>query len=344
MIIHRILEAISKNIKDNDKKNEILQSIKELLKKKCNTNDVFFDIFKFVGNDIKKLYSSIGPYLTIAFSDNICCSLIWKVDKYIDKDGKPILVPCRCSKNRIDNTSLYCRSHNNPKSIAFCKLCSKSLEQSIFHEKNWEHFGNIFQFHLNPCFDERNIENCYRQNYSKTVDELKCISYADFFIEQNKNKWIINKHNDEQNNEIPNVHFKSMQKLEKDIILPKKKTKNKIEEFNQLKLPIDKNMYTFINLDDDLRSILWCLLLNYIFNKNLKVEKSISTITIFDKENSSLYTNDKFIYNSNFKIEGILLNKDIAVFKDDIKNYVNSLDISKIDPKLIKVFIKEVLQ
>jgi hypothetical protein len=32
------------------------------------------------------------------------------------------------------------------------------------------------------------------------------------------------------------------------------------------------------------------------------------------------------------------------VFKDDIKNYVNSLDISKIDPKLIKVFIKEVLQ
>jgi hypothetical protein len=86
------------------------------------------------------------------------------------------------------------------------------------------------------------------------------------------------------------------------------------------------------------------LLLNYIFNKNLKVEKSISTITIFDKENSSLYTNDKIIYNSNFKIEGILLNKDIAVFKDDIKNYANSMDISKIDPKLIKVFIKEVLQ
>ena len=315
-----------------------------MFKKKSNSNDILFDIFKLVGDDIKKLYSSIGPYLTIAFSDNICCSLIWKVDKYIDKNGKPILVPSRSSKNRIDKTSLYCRSHNNPKSIEFCKLCSKSSEQNIYHEKNWEHFGNIFQFHLNPCFDEKNIENCYRQNYSKTADDLKCISYADFFIEENKNKWVLNQHDDQPNNEILNLHFKSMQKLEKDIILPKKKSKKTTDEYVQLDLPVEKNMYTFINLDDELRSILWCLLLNFIFQKNLKIEKSISTITIFDKENISLYTNDKFIYNSNFKIEGILLNKDIVVFKDDIQNYANSFDISKIDHNLIKVFIKEVLQ
>ena len=55
MIIHRIMEVISKNIKDNDKKSEILQAIKELFKKKCNSQDVFFDIFKYVGNDIKNL-------------------------------------------------------------------------------------------------------------------------------------------------------------------------------------------------------------------------------------------------------------------------------------------------
>jgi hypothetical protein len=345
MIIHRILEAISKNINDNDKKPEILQSIKEILKKKCNSQDAFFDIFKIIGNDIKNLYSSIGPYLNLAYSDNICCSLVWKVDKYIDVNGRPILVPSRCNKNRIDHSSLYCRKHNNPKSIQFCKLCSKSLEQNVHHEKNWEHFGNIFQFHLNPCFDENNIENCYKQTYSKMIDDLKCISYADFFIEQNKEKWLLCKSKEkiiiEDKHEI---QFSTMQKLEKDIIIPKKKIKNTHDLQSQIKLPIEKNNYTFINLDDELRSILWCLLLNYIFQKNPKIEKSISTITIFDKENSSLYTNDKFIYNSNFKIEGILLDNDIAVFKDDIQNYVNSIDISKIDNKLIKVFIKEVLQ
>ena len=342
MIIHRIMEVISKNIKDNDKKSEILQAIKELFKKKCNSQDVFFDIFKYVGNDIKNLYTTIGPYINIAFSDNVCCSLIWKVDKYIGIDGKPLLVPSRCSKNRIDNSSLYCRSHNNPKSNEFCKLCSKSMNEPIYHEKNWEHFGNIFQFELNPCFNEYHIENCYKQNYNIISEEFKCISYAEFYIEQNKNKWI---HfvNSEIEKDIPYLNLTCMQKLERDII-PKKKTKIPKDTYNTLKMPIEQNSYMYVTLDDELRSILWCLLLNFIFNKNPKIEKSISTITIFDLENTSLYTNDKFIYNSNFKIEGILLNNDIAVFKDDIQKHVNSIDISKIDDKLIKVFIKEVLQ
>jgi hypothetical protein len=344
MITHRILEAISKNIIDNENKTKILQIIKELLKKKSNCYDAFFDIFKYIGNDIKNLYSTVAPFIFIYYSDNQCCSLIWKVDKYIDIDGKTIIVPSRCSRNRIDNSSLYCRTHNNPKSSEFCKLCSKSMEQFIYHAKNWEHFGNIFQFGLNPCFNDKHIENCYRQNYSKTADNLKCISYADFIMEQNKNKWISYQKETIIKLDIPNLKFTTMQKLEKDIIVLKKKTKNTAELFEQLKLPVVKNSSIYINLDDELRSILWCLLLNHIFNKNPKIEKSISPITIFDKENVSLYTNDKFIYNTNFKIEGILLNNDIAVFKDDIQNYVNSIDISKLDEKLLKVFIKELLQ
>jgi hypothetical protein len=344
MIIQRILEAISKNIKDTDKKTEILQSIKEILKKKNNSQDAFFDIYNLVDYDIKNLYSSIGPYLSIVFSDNICCSLIWKVDKYIDTNGDPILVPIRCSKNRIDHSSLYCRSHNNPKSIEFCKLCTKSMEQNVYHQKKWEHFGNIFQFHLNPCFDQNHIENCYRQTYNKTLDDLKCISYADFFIKKNKDRWTSYDEKDNINrNDIHDLNIEFMKKLEKDI-LPIKKSKIAHQISCQIKSPIANSNFSYINIDDELRSILWCLLLTYIFQKNPKVEKSISTITIFDKENSSLYTNDKFIYNSNFKIEGLLLNHDIAVFKDDIHNYINSIDISKIDNKLIKVFIKEVLQ
>ena len=110
---------------DYDKKTEILHIIKELLKKKCNSCEVFFDIFKHIGIDIKNLYSSVAPYLFIAFSDNKCCSLVWKVDKYIDIEGNPVIVPSRCAKNRIDKSSLYCRSHNNPKLNQYCNLCSK---------------------------------------------------------------------------------------------------------------------------------------------------------------------------------------------------------------------------
>lgn len=344
MITHRILEAISKNITDNENKAEILQIIKDLLKKKYNCYDAFFDIYKYIGNDIKKLFNIVAPFVFIYYSDNQCCSLIWKVDKYIDTDGKTIIVPSRCSRNRIDNSSLYCRTHNNPKSIEFCKLCSKNMEEPIYHSRNWEHFGNIFQLHLSPCFNDKNIENCYRQNYSKTTDNLKCVSYAEFIIEKNKNKWISYQKETIIKHDISNIKFNSMQKLEKDIVIPKKKTKNTNKLVEQLKLPVVKNSNIYINLDDELRSILWCLLLNHIFNKNPKIEKSISPITIFDKENVLLYTNDKFIYNTNFKIEGILLNNDIAVFKDDLQNYVNSIDISKIDEKLLKVFIKELLQ
>jgi len=359
MFYHRILEVISKCIKDNDKKTDILHIIKELLKNKCNSCDVFFDIFKHIGNDIKNLYTSIGPHLFIAFSDNQCCSLIWKVDKYIDIDGNPVIVPSRCSRNRIDKTSLYCRTHNNPKSTEHCKLCSKDMEEYIYHEKNWEHFGNIFQFHLNSCFNAKNIDNCYQQNYTKSIDNIRCISYAEFFIERNRNKWIKYTTNSIQPKgaEITNVinvtnvnlKYETMNKQDRDIIIPKKKNKN-ISELchTHFKIPIttitETNTIVCIELDDEQRAICWCAFLNYIFNNKPKVEKSISTITIFDKDDVSLYTNEKFIYNSNFKIEGIIINSDIAVFRDDTAKYINSLDISKIDDKLLKVFIKEVLQ
>lgn len=339
MIVHRILECISKNIIDTqENKNDILQRIKVILKKKSNCVDAFFDIYKLVGNDIKKLYSSLGPFLFIYYSDNQCCSLIWKVDKYINSNDEIILVPSRCSKNRIDNSSLYCRTHNNPLTNQFCKLCSKNSDNNVFHQQKWEHFGNIFQFSLNPCFNHDNIENCYTQNFSKTLDELICISYADFFIEQNKHKCILNQKCLDINLNVQNLKLNNVTKIDREVKI-KKKTKMINQISQQLKLPTINTIY--INLDDEIRSILWCLLLNYIFVKNPKPEKSISTINVFDKENTQLYTNDKIIYNSNFKTEGLILNDDIAVFKEDINNYVSSIDISKISENLIKIFIKE---
>lgn len=342
MITHRILECISKNIIDTqENKYEILQGIKILLKKKSNCVDAFFDIYKLVGNDIKKLYSSLAPYLFLYYSDNRCCSLIWKVDKYINNNNKTILVPSRCSKNRIDNSSLYCRTHNNPLTSQFCKLCSKNCDHNVYHAQKWEHFGNIFQFNLNLCFNDNNIENCYMQNYSKILDELICISYADFFIEQNKHKYIASEKPLQMNINIQDLKLSNFTKIDRDIIIKKNKTKMIDELSGQLRLPVINNLH--INLDDEIRSILWSILLNYIFIKNPKAEKSISTITVFDKENIQLYTNDKIIYNSNFKTEGIILNDDIAVFKEDINNYVNSINISKISDSLIKVFIQELL-
>jgi hypothetical protein len=348
MIYHRILEIIAKSIKDNDKKTEILHIIKELLKKKCNSCEVFFDIFKHIGIDIKNLYSSVAPYLFIAFSDNKCCSLVWKVDKYIDIEGNPVIVPSRCAKNRIDKSSLYCRSHNNPKLNQYCNLCSKHMEECIYHQKNWEHFGNIFQFDLNPCFKGKNLDNCYNQNYLKSKEDLRCVSYAEFFIEQNKKKWMkyaktisVNCLDNRANNVI--IKYDTMHKQTSDVIISKKKTNNS-SDLSNINYKIDIDNIESIDLDNEHLSFFWCLLLNHIFHNNPKIENSISTITIFDKEDISLYTNGKFIYNSNFKIDGILLNSDIVVFSDEIDKYVNSLDISKIDNKLIKVFIKEVLQ
>ena len=374
MIIHRILEIISLKITDIEKKKDAIYTVQEILKNKNQTMDVFFDIFKYIGTDIKTLYNTIGPYLFMEIEEHQCCSLIWKVDKYIDIDGNPIIVPSRCTRNRVDKTTLYCKTHNNPKLNDYCKSCLKDINEYIYHEKNWEHFGNIFQFHLNPCFNLKNINSCYKQQYGKNIDNIRCISYAEFFIEKNKDKWFqYLKHDRIQQIELDNLKYETLQnvkldnlkyetlqkvndelKIEKNTkikpnlcenkVQPDKKNQVKSHLFESIVKPIKLDVHTLIDyeLTSNIKKDMWCIILQFMFSQNYKIKNELSSIVIFDKE-GEYYTDGIFIYNSNFKMDGIILDNDIAIFKDEIDKYVKTLNIQQFDENILKLFIKEVL-
>jgi hypothetical protein len=384
MIIHRILEIISIKIPELERKKNAIYNVQEILKNKNQTPDVFFDIFKYIGYDIKTLYNTLAPYLFMEIEDHQCCSLIWKVDKYIDIDGNPIIVPSRCTRNRVDRTTLYCKTHNNPKLNDYCKSCLKDINEYIYHEKNWEHFGNIFQFHLNPCFNSKNINSCYKQQYGKNIDDIRCISYAEFFIEKNKDKWFTYFKNDSLHQiELNNLKYETLQKVD-DAIKIEKNTKIKSNlcesivknqtfssdniDFNNFKKntdelannyktvkinpPVYENIIKQIKLDtyntidyeltSNIKKDIWCLILQYIFSQKHKIKNELSSIIIFDKEDE-YYTDGTFIYDSKLKMDGLILNNDIAIFKDEIDKYIKTLNIQQFDENILKLFIKEVL-
>jgi hypothetical protein len=332
MIYQRIIERVSILLGEHINKKQILVKLEEILKMEHNADEVFFDIYKLTGIDIKLLYSEIAPHLFLNYSDNRCCGLIWKVDKYILNE-KPIIVPSRCSRTRTDRNNLYCKIHNRPKSDnSYCVKCDK------FHEKTWEHFGNIFSFSLNACFSDKNIDKCHRHTFAKPIGDTKCITFADFYLQKNKDKWqnTVEKHIESS---TPIFLEEQQQRIPvKKPAEPKRRILNGFLD-NLVKSELEEERSV---LTDEHRKLLWTILLHYLFNNKTKIERPLSHISIYDKDCENLMTDGKFIYNAGFRMNGIILDDELSVFGDDIDRYLKKCpDVDNLNNNLVKLFIKE---